>query len=56
MISAVDTKMTTLDDKFELYDLQVDVICLLGEKMYCGAKPADHFRLKGEMLHLGRLI
>ncbi|KXT13566.1 hypothetical protein AC579_8080 [Pseudocercospora musae] len=40
-------------DKFELYDLKVEVVCPApGEKIYCGAKEGDHFILRGEMLHL----
>jgi uncharacterized repeat protein (TIGR04076 family) len=45
--------MTTVsDDSFELYDLRVEVIAPAGAKLYCGAKPGDHFELRGEMLHL----
>ncbi len=40
------------DDGFELFDLQVDVIIPEGGAVYCGAKPGDHFELRGEMLHL----
>ena len=40
------------DDSFELYDLRVEVVAPEGAKLYCGAKPGDHFELKGEMLHL----
>ncbi|KEF63600.1 uncharacterized protein A1O9_01578 [Exophiala aquamarina CBS 119918] len=44
--------MAGASDEFELYDLHVEVICPLGERIYCGAKPGDHFFLRGEMLHL----
>jgi len=44
--------MTGASDEFELYDLHVEVICPPGERIYCGAKPGDHFFLRGEMLHL----
>jgi len=37
---------------FELYDLKVEVVSPPGEKIWCGAKPGDHFTLQGEMLHL----
>jgi uncharacterized repeat protein (TIGR04076 family) len=37
---------------FELYDLRVEVVAPKGGKIYCGAKPGDHFELRGEMLHL----
>ena len=40
------------DDDFELYDLRVDLICPDGAPIYCGAKPGDHFELRGEMLTL----
>ena len=40
------------DDAFELYDLRVDVVSPPGERVLCGAKPGDHFELRGEMLHL----
>ncbi|KAI1621840.1 hypothetical protein EDD37DRAFT_497682 [Exophiala viscosa] len=44
--------MDETEDKFELYDLRVDVVCPPDKPIYCGAKPGDHFVLKGEMLHL----
>ena len=40
------------DDSFELYDLRVEVTVSEGGAIYCGAKPGDHFELRGEMLHL----
>jgi uncharacterized repeat protein (TIGR04076 family) len=40
------------DDTFELYDLRVEVVVPEGGAVYCGAKPGDHFELRGEMLHL----
>lgn len=40
------------DDGFDLFDLRVDVIIPEGGAVYCGAKPGDHFELRGEMLHL----
>ncbi|CZT36842.1 TIGR04076 family protein [Rhizobium sp. 9140] len=40
------------DDGFELFDLRVDVVIPEGGAVYCGAKPGDHFELRGEMLHL----
>lgn len=40
------------DDSFELYDLRVEVIAPQGGGIYCGAKPGDHFELRGEMLHM----
>lgn len=39
-------------DKFNLYDLRVEVICPPGKTIYCGAKEGDYFELRGEMLHL----
>jgi len=40
------------DDNFELYDLRIEVVAPPGGAVYCGAKPGDHFELRGEMLHL----
>ena len=40
------------DDTFDLFDLRVDVIVPEGAPIFCGAKPGDHFELKGEMLTL----
>ncbi len=40
------------DDGFELHDLRVEAVIPDGAKIYCGAKPGDHFELRGEMLHL----
>ncbi|TCM52182.1 putative repeat protein (TIGR04076 family) [Rhizobium sp. PP-F2F-G48] len=40
------------DDGFDLYDLRVDIIIPEGGVVYCGARPGDHFELRGEMLHL----
>ena len=43
--------MTDDSDVFDLYDLRVDVIVPEGARVLCGAKPGDHFELRGEMLH-----
>ncbi len=32
--------------------MRVEVICPPGQRVLCGAKPGDHFELRGEMLHL----
>lgn len=40
------------DDRFELYDLKVEVVAPPDARVYCGAKVGDYFELKGEMLHL----
>ncbi len=40
------------DDHFELYDLRVEMICPEGAPIRCGARPGDHFELRGEMLTL----
>ena len=40
------------DDTFELYDLRVEVVIPVGERVMCGAKEGDHFILQGEMLYL----
>ncbi len=39
-------------DTFELFDLRVEVTVPSGGPVYCGAKPGDHFELRGEMLYL----
>ncbi|TFK71130.1 hypothetical protein BDN72DRAFT_838048 [Pluteus cervinus] len=39
-------------ESFQLYDLRVEVICPLGERILCGAKHGDYFALEGEMLYL----
>ena len=44
--------MTPQDDRFELYDLRVEVVTPPGGAIHCGAQPGDHFELRGEMLHL----
>ncbi len=41
-----------MSDAFELFDLRVEAICPPGARILCGAKPGDHFELRGEMLHL----
>jgi uncharacterized repeat protein (TIGR04076 family) len=40
------------EDRFELWDLRVEVVAPEGAKLWCGAKPGDFFELRGEMLHL----
>ncbi|MCO5070363.1 MAG: TIGR04076 family protein [Rhizobiaceae bacterium] len=42
----------SFDDFFDLYDLRVEAIVPDGVPIFCGAKPGDHFELRGEMLHL----
>jgi len=42
----------TDSDSFQLYDLRVEVVCPVGERILCGAKDGDYFTLEGEMLHL----
>ncbi|WP_249695961.1 TIGR04076 family protein [Stappia sp. WLB 29] len=45
--------MSTRDDSFDLYDLRVEAVMPEdGSQVYCGARPGDHFELRGEMLHL----
>ena len=41
-----------IDDTFDIYDLRVEVTAPEGGPIYCGAKPGDHFELRGEMLFL----
>ncbi len=40
------------EDEFTLWDLRVEVTAPEGGAIHCGAKPGDHFELRGEMLHL----
>ena len=40
------------EDGFDLWDLRVEVVAPEGAKLWCGAKPGDHFEVHGEMLHL----
>jgi uncharacterized repeat protein (TIGR04076 family) len=40
------------DDSFELHDLRVEVVVPEQARVLCGARPGDHFELRGEMLHL----
>jgi hypothetical protein len=46
------TSAATPPESFDLWDLRVEVICPLGEKIICGAKEGDHFTLQGELLYL----
>lgn len=46
------TSDTPDEGAFELYDLKVEVVAPPGARIWCGAKPGDHFTLQGEMLHL----
>jgi uncharacterized repeat protein (TIGR04076 family) len=39
-------------DEFELYDLRIEVLAPPGARLYCGARPGDHFVLEGETLRL----
>ena len=39
------------DDRFELYDLRVEVVAPAGERILCNAKVGDSFEVQGEMLH-----
>jgi uncharacterized repeat protein (TIGR04076 family) len=39
------------DDRFELYDLRVEVVAPEGATILCHAKPGDWFEVRGEMLH-----
>jgi uncharacterized repeat protein (TIGR04076 family) len=40
------------DDRFELYDLRVEVVAPEGAKLWCSAKVGDWFELRGENLFL----
>ncbi len=46
------TNAAASPEEFELFDLRVEVVASADAKIYCGAKPGDHFELQGEMLIL----
>jgi uncharacterized repeat protein (TIGR04076 family) len=48
----VATTPASGDDSFDLFDLRVEVVSPPGARILCGARPGDHFELRGEMLHL----
>jgi uncharacterized repeat protein (TIGR04076 family) len=52
MAASRKPRKRSANESFELYDLRVEVTAPKGGKIYCGAKPGDHFELRGEMLHL----
>jgi uncharacterized repeat protein (TIGR04076 family) len=39
------------DDRFDLYDLRVEVVAPEGATVQCNARPGDWFEVRGEMLH-----
>ena len=39
------------DDRFELFDLRVEVVAPEGAKVQCNARVGDSFEVRGEMLH-----
>lgn len=39
------------DDRFELYDLRVEVVAPPGARLYCSQKVGDAFEVQGELLH-----
>jgi uncharacterized repeat protein (TIGR04076 family) len=39
------------DDRFELYDLRVEVVAPAGAKIQCNAQVGDWFEVRGELLH-----
>ncbi len=52
MSAASPAQPSGADAEFELYDLRVEVVVPPGQRILCGAKPGDHFELRGEMLTL----
>ena len=42
------------DDRFELYDLRVEVVAPAGATIQCNAKVGDWFEVHGELLHFGQ--
>jgi uncharacterized repeat protein (TIGR04076 family) len=51
-LPAVTTDTASNAAEFELYDLKVEVVGPVGQRIYCGASLGDHFELHGEMLTL----
>lgn len=43
---------STADDRFELYDLRVEVVAVPGREMVCNHPEGAYFELRGENLHL----
>lgn len=39
-------------ERFELYDLRVEVVAPPGARLWCNARPGDWFELRGELLFL----
>ncbi len=39
------------DDRFELFDLRVEVVAPAGAKVLCNARVGDWFEVRGEVLH-----
>ena len=42
------------DDRFELYDLRVEVVAPPGAVIQCNAKVGDSFEVRGELLHFAQ--
>ena len=41
----------TVDDRFELFDLRVEVVAPEGARIQCNARVGDWFEVRGELLH-----
>ena len=41
----------TADDRFELFDLRVEVVAPEGARIQCNARVGDWFEVRGELLH-----
>jgi uncharacterized repeat protein (TIGR04076 family) len=40
-----------VDDRFELFDLRVEVVAPEGARIQCNARVGDWFEVRGELLH-----
>ena len=51
-VEADSSRVVESDDTFTLYDLRVEAVCPIGQRVMCGAKDGDYFTLEGEMMYL----
>lgn len=49
--SAVPVAADIADDRFELFDLRVEVVAPEGAPIQCNARVGDWFEVRGELLH-----
>jgi uncharacterized repeat protein (TIGR04076 family) len=49
--SAGPVEASAADDRFELFDLRVEVVAPEGARIQCNARVGDWFEVRGELLH-----